>query len=218
MPPPLDALVMTLGFEPGPLIRAVASHSLHRKASIIILTPTFNGEKDERGERAYLEFEKICSMMLKDAEIQVARRDIELTSITTAVTQIKEIFKPLASKHIAISLSGGMRALCLATYIAYLTTQWLHTPKIEVHLEGRAQTLEIPPLHHILKPNLTPEKHSILQLLHQHGSLTAIEAAALLHRDRSTVYRHLTSLQQQGLIQPKNHHYELTSLGKIMAT
>ncbi|MHC1637480.1 MAG: CRISPR-associated CARF protein Csa3 [Candidatus Nezhaarchaeales archaeon] len=217
MTEPLDALIMTLGFEPGPLIRAVASHNLKPGSSIIILTPVFDGKREERGERAYLELERICSMMLGEANITVKRVDIELTDLTLAINQVKELLSNYVLKYVAISLSGGMRALCLATYIAYLLVKWEKTPLIEIQLEGRAESLEVPPLHTILTLDISEERKNILKVLLEKGPLTIADIAPLVQKDRSTVYRHLTSLTKLNLVQQRGRFYELTSLGKIIA-
>jgi CRISPR locus-related DNA-binding protein len=109
-----------------------------------------------------------------------------------------------------------MRALCFAVYTAYLILEWQHPPIIEVYLEGRVERLSIPPLHKIIKVNISEEKLNILRLLLQHERLSAGNIATLIRRDRSTTYRHLSSLLEDGLIKQEGKMYELTDLGFML--
>jgi len=213
VPEPLDALIMTLGFEPGPLIRAAASYSLKPGASIVVLTPSF---KDDRAERAYLELKKICDVLFKDAEVSVQRIEVDLSDFSTAVKQVRKLFATLADRRVAICFTGGMRALCMATYTAYLTIEWRYPPSLEVHLEGRAERIPIPPVHEILKPHVTEERLAVLKLLSEHGSLSMGDIASLMQKDRSTVYRQISSLIRMRLVDQRGRLYELTDLGRML--
>lgn len=213
MTQPLDALIMTLGFEAGPLIRSVASYNLRKGASIIILTPSF---KDERAERAYSEFKRICDMILKEASINFQKIEVDLTEFAKAVKHIKAILSEFVCKQVAFCFSGGMRALSFAVFVAYLLLEWQYPPNVEVHLEGRYERLVIPPLNEIIKVNVSEEKLAILRLLLQHGKLSAGNIAILLQKDRSTIHRHIISLIECGLIKQKGKMYELTDLGLMI--
>jgi|UniRef100_A0A7J3YTY3 CRISPR locus-related DNA-binding protein len=209
-----DALIMTLGFEPGPLIRAAASYNLRTGASIIALTPSF---KDERAERAYFELKNVCDILFKDTQVNFQKIEVDLTDFVRAVKHIKRLLSAFTNKHVALCFSGGMRALCLAVYTAYLMLEWQLPPSIEIHLEGRVERLIVPPLHKVIKVNISEEKLNILRLLFQHEKLSAGNIAALMHKDRSTVYRHLSGLFEDGLIKQKGKMYELTDLGLMLA-
>jgi len=214
MTEPLDALVMTLGFEPGPLIRATASYSLRPKASIVVLTPSF---KDERVERAYLELRKICGILFKDIEVNFQKIEVNLSDFSTAVKQIRELLINLANQRVALCLSGGMRVLCIATYTAYLMVEWQYPPSIEIHLEGRAERILVPPIHNVFKLNITEEKLAILKLLSRYGGLSIGDVASIMQKERSTVYRHLSNLVKIGLVSQRGRLYELTNLGRMLA-
>ncbi|MEM2703197.1 MAG: CRISPR-associated CARF protein Csa3 [Candidatus Bathyarchaeia archaeon] len=208
-----DALIMTLGFEPGPLIRSIASYNLRTGASIIIFTPSF---KDERADRAYLEFKRICDMILKDTSINFQKVEVDLADFVKAVRYVKIMLSKFVDRHVAFCFSGGMRALSFAVFVAYLLLEWRHRPAIEVHLEGRSERLTVPPLNEIIKISITKEKLNILQLILQHGKLSAGNIAVLMQKDRSTIYRHLVSLLEDGLIRQKGKVYELTDLGLML--
>lgn len=209
-----DAVIVTLGFEPGPLIRAVASHGLRDGAEVIVLTPTYH---DERAERAYLEFEKVCRMMYERFNIVIKRVEVDLKPFYNAVKTMRGLFIKLSNKSVAICLTGGMRALCLAVMIAYLFVEWSKDPCIEVHLEGRTEAIPLPPLHNALGVILTKERRKVLEILARSKSATAADIAALAQKDRSTVYRHLIWLASRGLAKRVGRDFEITELGMLIA-
>ncbi|MCX8171385.1 MAG: CRISPR-associated CARF protein Csa3 [Candidatus Bathyarchaeota archaeon] len=208
-----DALIMTLGFEPGPLVRSAASYNLKPNGLILVFTSSF---EDERVERAYLEFKRICDIILKDASIGFKRINVDLRDFLGAVRQVKDVLSELVDKQVVFCFSGGMRALCFAVFIAYLMLRWEHKPNIEIHLEGRTERLTIPPINEIIKVDISEEKTRLLQLLLKHGGLSAGAIAVLMGKDRSTVYRHLMSLLESGLVRQKGKIYELTDLGLML--
>lgn len=209
----LDALIMTLGFEPGPLVRAVASYNLRPGAFILVFTPSF---KDERAEKAYLELKKICDMVFKGFQVELRKVEVDLTDFVKAVRQVKEILSGLTDKQVALCFTGGMRALCFAVYTAYLMLRWKQHPTVEAYLEGRVERLTIPPLSRIVRVDVTEEKLAVLRLIHQHERLSANNIAVLMRKNRSTIYRHLASLAEDGLARQRGRMYELTDLGLML--
>ena len=65
--------------------------------------------------------------------------------------------------------------------------------------------------------NITEEKLAIIKLLSKYGSLSIGNIASIMQKDRSTVYRHISSLIEMGLVSQKGKLYELTSLGYMLA-
>ena len=212
-----DVLVLLLGFEPGPLVRAVAANPLSDRGRIIIFTPTF---KDERCERAFLDFQRIVKMMLKDEEtgkrVPIERYDIPLNPISKGVQEIRKIFHSIRDNRILIALTGGMRALGLATFIAYLTIPWSVEPKMVVYLEGRGEFIEIPQVRSVFETTILGIKEDILNALSE-GPKSIAQLAIELNRDRSVIYRHVVWLQERGLLRKRDKMVELTELGKLFA-
>ncbi len=212
-----DALVLTLGFEPGPLIRALASTPLNSGARVVVLMPQF---KDERSERAFLDFRRISSMMLKDEsrgelKVSIERHEVILKPLSLGIQVIRSLFKDLTNKKVVIALTGSMRALVIATYIAYLTTHWREEPKVIIYLEGRGESVEVPPIRQVLEFVLTDIKQEILNALTKPKTIG--ELAIELNKDRSVIYRHLQWLEAHKLITRKGKYIELTELGKSLA-
>jgi len=210
-----DALVLTLGFEPGPLVRALASTPLKRGGLVIVLTPEF---KDERSERAFLDFKRIATMMFKGEELEVEfdRHYIPLKPLSKGVQVIRSIFNRIKDRDVSISLTGSMRALIIATFLAYLTTPWVKEPKVCVYLEGRGEYVEIPQVRRIIELAVTDVKQEILNALIDKPK-TISELSLELSRDRSVIYRHISWLESRGLISRKGKYIEITELGKMLA-
>ena len=213
----LDALVMTLGFEPGPLVSAIAAHAsegFEPGAQILVLTPNF---RDERAERAWRQLQDVFGMMkLGETGVKLHRLVIDLGDLTSAILQVKALFTSLKDKKIKISLTGGMRALILAVFIAYLLTDWTYVPDVEVFLEGRSMVLEVPRLAGILGPKLDKRKLRVLQVM-EPGTIYRIgDLCGFLGRDRSTLYRHLKSLIDAGLVEKVDNGFRITNLGLIL--
>ncbi len=210
-----DALVVTLGFEPGPLIRALASTPLKVDGKVIVLVPEF---KDERSERAFLDFERISRMMLKEdgISIEIDRFEVVLKPLSSGIRKIRLLFRELMNRNIVIALTGSMRALVLATFMAYLLTPWSKEPKICVYLEGRGEAIDVPPVRRVLEFAITDIKQEILNALTKKPK-TVSQLSAELGKDRSVIYRHLLWLESKGLITRKGKYIEVTELGKALA-
>lgn len=214
----LDALIMTLGFEPGPLVSSLASHAAEGftpKAKIIVLTPNF---PDERAERAWRQLQNIFDMMkLGELEVSLRRYTIDLSDFSKAVQQIKSLLSEFKDKRIQISLTGGMRALILATFTAYLLTEWREAPKIEVSLEGRGIMLKVPNIASILTPLINERKAALLRIMSPGRVYRSGELWRLFGRDRSTLYRYLRTLCELGLIERVDRGFRLTRLGELLS-
>jgi hypothetical protein len=126
----IDALVMTLGFEPGPLISAYASavaEGLSEGARVLVLTAAF---PDERSERAWLDFQRVVSMMeaTKRLGVELELREVPLDDMASAILEVKRAIAPLRGRSVRVSITGGMRAL--AVLAAVLLTRWEREPAV----------------------------------------------------------------------------------------
>lgn len=215
----IDALVMTLGFEPGPLISTIASaasEGFSERAQILRLTSAF---PDEGADRAWLELQRIVNMMdfAKRLGLQPELREVPLTDFPEAVGSIRESLLPLRDKAVKISITGGMRALGLALFTAYLLIDWVREPRLNVYLEGRGIAVEIPPLHRFLTVNLTETQLEILSLMRTGAPYTTSDIAGLLKKDRSTIYKNLQWLCEKGLVERKGNIFRLSKLGSVLS-
>ena len=214
----LEALVMTLGFEPGPLVSAMAAHAsegFEPGAKIMVLTPGF---RDERAERAWRQLQDVFSMMrLSQLGVELHRLVVELEDFTSAVLRVKSLFAGLRDKRVKISLTGGMRALVLAVFTAYLLTDWAHVPDVEVFLEGRGMALRVPRLASAIGPKVSKRKLEVLAIMQPNAVYRLVDLCGFLRdRDRSTIYRQLRSLMEDGLVERVDGGFRITPLGLII--
>jgi len=214
----LDALILTLGFEPGPLVSAIASgaaEGFSREARVVVLTAAY---PDERSERAWLQLQQIFKMMEleKKLNVKLERIEIPLEDMTEAVQRVKEVLKTVAKGRVKLAITGGMRALGLALFIAYLLTDWTEEPRIEIYLEGRGMALEVPRLRRLLLVKLSKVHLEMLRCMKPEVAYTSTDLAGLLGKDRSTIYRYLQALADRGLLERTPEGFKLSKLGLLL--
>ena len=154
---------------------------------------------------------------LGEAGVDLSRTAVDLSDLFNAILQIKGIFSDLREGKVQISITGGMRALILATFIAYLLTDWKTPPNVEVFLEGRGVTLKVPELTLILRPLIDKRKMALLKRMGPGRTYRPRELCELVGRDRSTIYRHLKVLSGMGLVERGDRGFRLTRLGELLA-
>ena len=109
-----------------------------------------------------------------------------------------------------------MRALILATFIAYLLTDWRKPPDVEISLEGRGVMPKVPTVVFVLAPLIDEKKMPLLRVTSPNRIYRPRELCKLFGRDRSTLYRYLKALCNAGLIKRVDREFELTELGEIL--
>jgi len=214
----LDALVMVLGFDPGPLVSAVASSvadGFSPGARIIVFTAGF---PDERAERAWRQFQDVIGLMElpKRLNVKVERYQVPLNDFVEAVCRVKEIFEDLRELRVKISITGGMRALGIAVFLAYMLIDWKYEPSVEVYLEGRGMALKIPEVQRIVKYRLTSERLELLKAMKPGRVYKPSDLSGLLGKDRSTIYRQLQALVEEGFVERADGGYRLSRLGLLL--
>ena len=213
----IDALAMTLGFEPGPLISAFASavsRGLSKGAHVIVFTAAF---PDERSERAWLEFQRVVNMMevSKKLSVELELKEVPLDDMSSAILEVRKVVHELRKKKVKIAITGGMRALGIAVLAAVLLTKWEQEPEIEVHLEGRGIALSVPNLRRLIE--VSGKCLDIVEAMRDGSPVKLEELAIRLGKDRSTVYRRLKLLVEAGAVKRTRYGYQLTPLGLALA-
>ncbi|MCC5997702.1 MAG: CRISPR-associated CARF protein Csa3 [Thermofilum sp.] len=211
-----EAVVLTLGFEPGPLVSAFAgavAEGLSEGALVVVFTAGF---PDERSERAWLEFQRVVNMMEAPRRlgVELELREVPLDDMATAILEIRRVLDGLRGKKVKVALTGGMRALGLAVFSAILLTRWADMPEVEVYLEGRGTALKIPDLKALIRAS---EKCIDLVEVMKSGPAKLDELAKRLGKDRTTVYRKLRLLLNAGAAKKTPRGYELTPIGLALA-
>jgi len=96
-----EAVVLTLGFEPGPLVSAFAgavAEGLSQGALVVVFTAGF---PDERSERAWLEFQRVVNMMEapKRLGVELELREVPLDEMATAILEIRRVLDGLRGEE-----------------------------------------------------------------------------------------------------------------------
>lgn len=211
-------LVVVLGFEPGPLVSAVASCAAEgfcRGARIVVFTAGFS---DERADRAWREFQNIVGMMglVKSFGVSIERYCIGLDDFVGAVREIKGILEGLRDVKVKISITGGMRALDLAVFLAYMLVDWKFEPCVEVYLEGRGMALRVPEVRRFVKYRITSERLELIRAMEPGRVYKPSDLSGILGKDRSTVYRQLQALVEEGFVERVDGGYRLSRLGVLL--
>lgn len=207
----VKALICTLGFDTDPVVRRIVGSRLEEGGILLLLTAeplrpeTESAINDIKGlvDKAYL------------GSVKVEVKAINPRNFHEAVSTIRKELERFKHDEVVLNLSGGMRALVLSAYTAYLIAG-LKKAKLIVDLEARQGTVELPPIASLLTtpPQLTEEKLKILTLLQQ--PKTPHELSEALDKDLTTIYRHLRDLEDLKLIERENRIVKLSNLGKML--
>ncbi|RLE57918.1 MAG: hypothetical protein DRJ40_01560 [Thermoprotei archaeon] len=212
-----DCLVLTLGFEPGPLLRAIASYGVKANGTIVVLTAEY---RDERCERAFLDLQKLVRMLFKDErgrhEINIRRVDVCLNPVLRGVEQVSATLREFVNSNVCIAFTGGMRVLWIILLMTYLLLPWKYEPKLVAYLEGRGEFVEIPPIRSIFELAVHGTRLEILRAIGERPK-TVDELSSELNRDRSTIYRNILWLEEKGLVKKVGRTIELTDLGRVLS-
>ena len=151
----VKALICTLGFDTDPVVRRIVGSRLEEGGILLLLTAeplrpeTESAINDIKGlvDKAYL------------GSVKVEVKAINPRNFHEAVSTIRKELERFKHDEVVLNLSGGMRALVLSAYTAYLIAG-LKKAKLIVDLEARQGTVELPPIASLLTtpPQLTEEK------------------------------------------------------------
>lgn len=195
-------LLFTLGFEEKFAIRAFTRHGLDAGDRILLLTAK---PAVDRVVRAYGVLKEFVERYY-GGSVDVRLAEVELSDFPVAVAEIRK----LIHKHmegcnkLVANLSGGLRALVLATYTALLTIGESIDMILEVEFEDGSRLVEVPKgILHALKLvwGVSEERRHVLEAIARRGEATASQLAEELQLDVSTIRRHIRRLENEGLVE-----------------
>ena len=188
------ALILTLGFDEKFCYRAILRHGIKEGDKIILLTAGLV----ERVKKAY---EWIKAFVERSYDVEVKLVQIDVKDFTKAIQDVIKILDEFKDYNLIVNLSGGMRALAVTVLFA-LMIKPMRNVRLEIELEDFSGLIEIPQYLlriHEIKQNLTEEKIEILKLIAQ-GLKDVKSLSKSLNKDVSTIRRHISSLEELGLI------------------
>ena len=210
-------LIATFGWTEQFVLSSILRHGVGAGDRIVLLIPD---RRNGKSEAILQDFESFLSKCGEGVRLSIER--IPLDSFDHMVARISEIFQEISSKapeKIIINLSGGMRALILATYIATLLT-FSKNIVIELETEDREKTYCIPNLSIKGLVKLTEIDNKILESIVEEGADTS-KLLQHLKIPRSTLHKRLRELESKGLISIGRRgrllHASVTSLGKFLS-
>ncbi len=213
------ALVVTVGFDEKYTIRAVLRHGLKEGDAIVLVT----GPPTDKSRKAIQAVEEFLSKAYGPS-ISVEKVEVDPASgFAQMVLNVHEKLLGIAARsgEVVLALSGGMRAVVLATFVAAaLLSHALTRVKVELETEDSSALLEVPQAllnPQLLLPRLEGGKRKILSILTD--GLTVREIASRLGKSESTIRRHLAWLEERGLVAPTSarpKRYALTPAGRVI--
>lgn len=189
------ALILTLGFDEKFCCRAILRHGIKEGDKIILITAGLV----EKVRKAY---EWIKAFVERSYDVEVQLVQIDVKTFTNGIQDVLKLLDKFKDYYLIVNLSGGMRALALTVLLA-LMIKPMRNVRLEIELEDFSGLIEIPQ-HllriHEIRQNLTEEKIEILKLI-AHGYKDVKSLSKALKKDVSTIRRHISSLEELGLIE-----------------
>lgn len=209
-------LIATFGWTERYVFSSILRHGIEPGDSLILLVPA---KKDEKSEMILRDFESFLGKYGEGISLEIKR--VSIGSFDEAVAQIAEILKKELLKkpdEMIVNLSGGMRILILATYIATLLT-CPNDALIELETEDRERKYTIPNLSIRNLIKLRKIQEEILKKLKREAKTTS-KLLEELKIPRSTLHKYLRGLERIGLITVGKEDRTLitkaTSLGRLI--
>jgi len=207
------SIVVTFGWTEFPVIGSIVRHGLEPGDRIVLLKPA---DSDERAEKAIGDLRAFLKNIVG---VELIEKEINISDFVNAVISIKRLLdNESLDRDLIVNLSGGMRILVLATYLASLFIKKL---KIEIESENRKFRILLPSINifHILK--LKNAHRRILKLLQLYKGECSIKDLMVSSKfSRSTLYVYVKDLENLGLVErsDKRGILKITDKGILLAT
>lgn len=204
--------VITLGFSPELSLSTLIEEGMKSGDECIYIVPS---EKNPRSTLAQNQVEtqlsqlRMVGIMLEWEFLGVSSQDL--------VSAAKKILCKLwehKGDHLIIDISGGMRILGLATYIAasYLPK----SPKVFLRSESTKEKIPLP--LHGLPLQLEENQLRLLQVIQKMPDTRRVELAKELNKDPSTISRTIPTLEKYRLVETIQGRTRLSLQAELLLT
>lgn len=206
----MKAVVFTLGFDVTSVIARLSEIGLAGSEHLVFVIP------ESSSPRA------IASQTTLENHINVLNsRGFKLTfeflkvEEDEAVKAVATIYNALLRhENIVVDLSGGLRCLVLATFLATMALRG-RVEEVATRLESDGRRIVIP----ILEPSpLATSDARVLEALRSSGTQNQRHLAASIGRRISSISRSLSKLEKMGFVNSSRSHprsYGVSPLGEI---
>ncbi len=201
--------VCTLGFDEKFAIRSFTRHGLEIMDKVLLFTAK---PINERVEKAYSIIRSFITFHHKAlVELYAVTLDSFSKSVRDIRLKLTEELKNGNYDKVIVNLTGGLRALVLATYTAFLLlpNDVLSGREviIEVEFEDSSRLILIPPNTGLILRNLDKlkDRHKeVLAYLANKGDASIIELSTEFKLDTSTIRRYIYDLSDLGLVHERS--------------
>jgi len=190
----MKVLILTLGFDEKFCYRAILRHGISEGDKIILITAGLV----DKVKKAY---EWIKSFVERSYNVEVRLIEVNVRDFVKAIQTVTNLLEEFRDYDLIVNLSGGMRALLIIMLFALLLKP-IKNVKLEIELEDFSGLIEIPQALLLLpeiRSNISGERMEILRLIAQ-GLSDVKSLAEKLKRDESTIRRHISALEELGLV------------------
>jgi len=208
------ALVTTIGFDERFVVRALIRYLENIDHFIGILSTPI----EQRALQAISNIKNFIDKYVVDSGKRLAYEfiEIDITDPYEAIARLKRIFTP--NNEYVVNLSGGMRALTIVTFIAFIISR--ARGEIEIELENLQGRISIDPRIITAGP-LSSDEEKIVNTIKKLGRATYRDIMKETEIPRATLFKHLSSLRSRGVIdqqrEGRNTYYLLTNIGRSLS-
>ncbi|RLI25333.1 hypothetical protein DRO58_06505, partial [Candidatus Bathyarchaeota archaeon] len=187
------------GFEEKFALRGLTRHGISKGDRLILLT----GPTIERVRKAASYVRNFIDKYYS-GEGSVDLVELPVHDFYQTTLRVKQVLENVAAMdQVIVNLSGGMRIIVLAVFIAVMLLS-MRNVKVELETEDSSTylTIDAVALKSIMSfEELSEEKMRILEVLtREEKALTVAALSKRLRRDSSTIRKHLRSLEEAGLV------------------
>jgi len=203
-------LVFTFGFDVTAVIARLSELNLSGREHLIFIVPETSSSRAIASQKSIENH--IAVLNTRGFNLSLEFLHVNERYPNKTIAQIFEVL----NKHdrILVELSGGLRYLILATYIA----SCLLVDKVEIistRLETDGSLVTIPLIE---VNNISTSDFKLLQNLWQLGNGTQRQLSDIIERRISSVSRNLARLKRMGLVEVSESYpqiYKVSPLGEV---
>ncbi|MGQ9719405.1 MAG: CRISPR-associated CARF protein Csa3 [Nitrososphaerales archaeon] len=206
----MKAIVFTLGFDVTSVIARLSEMGLAGREHLVFVVPESSSSRAIASQKT-LE-NHITVLNSRGFKLTFEFLKVEEDDAAKAVAMI---YKALSRhENIVVELSGGLRYLILATFLAAMALRG-HIDEVATRLESDGRHIMIP----ILEPSpLTTPDAKVLEVLKSSVPQNQRQLATAIGRRISSISRSLSKLEKMGFVNSSVSHprsYSVSPLGEI---
>ncbi len=207
-------IFISLGFDTSSVMKAFAEYNLHSGDKFIFVTPH---AKHPRKKASKEDIRNLIEALLsRGVKLDYIFLTVNEESPKDMILQIIKVILNHSDCHIYLEASGGIRAICVAMYIAGNVFSD-RVKRCSAVLETTGKKINFP---FITLPASLPSalETDLQEVRSTEGEVSLADLAIKMEKDRSTLSRQLNELEDYGLIERKSKKpatYALTLAGKL---